>query len=374
MLCVFSASVPATTAYPAGAHMPGMYPGDLLHSVARYVASKVSISGASNREDGQASNSLGLVSDDLGWSEHRLGLHYRDRSSHRDEQEFSAWTLSYGLTVADIDLGIEFRNRDSRGVKEGDAGRIDTESERNVLTVDGRKPVFSWRGISMSGVFSHSTGGSRVADATGWMEQSQYQISKFGVEIEKSHEWPTGLWSSANLRAVSGVDSRQEVDNLGSDYITDQFRKIALSASLSKKVLAWTLGIDGRYQFAPTNLPSAEQLQIAGEALSSGFHGQYRTADEGGWLRLQAGSPGLPIPVLYGAHSYLQISLLRSWAPGVKDEAQSDGGASVGELSLQLDADDFVAAMSVGKMLTASAPSLTRISRPNVSLSLFLTL
>lgn len=374
ILCVLSASAHANAASLTGAQLPGLYPGDLLHSVARFVASKVSISGASNRDDFQASNNLGLVSDDLGWSEHRLGLHYRDRASHRDGQEFSAWTFSYGLTVADINLGIEFRNRDSRWAKESEAGRFDTQSEQKALTIEGSRPMFSWHGVSMNSVFSHSTGDSRVADATGWAEKSQYQISKFGVEVQKSHEWLSGLWSSANLRAIRGVDSRQEFDALGSDFTTDQFRKIALSASLSTDVRAWRLGIDGRYQFSPTSLPSSERLQIAGRALSSGFHGQSRSANEGGWLRVQAGSPGVSVPILYGAQSYLQLSLLRSWTPGREAESRPDGGASVGEVSLQLDAEDFVATMNVGKMLTVTDPTMTRASRPNVSFSLFLTL
>lgn len=349
-------------------------PGDLLHSVARYLSSRVDVSGRSIRDGNQASNDLGLVSDDLVWSEHRLGLSYRDHHSRRDSKEFSSWALNYGFNLAKIDLDIAVRNRESAGLKEGDEGRFETRNELRTLTVSGRRDLYSWHGIAMSSVFSHSSGDSREADAMGSEEESQYQISKFGFELASNRHWPLGFRSSTNVRAIGGIDSRQTLDEQGRDATSDRFQKVAVAAALNTEVRNWRFGLDGRYQIAPGPLPSSERLQLAGSGLSRGFHGQTRSAYEGGWLRVQADSPQVPVPVFYGAQSYLQLSLLRSYSPDSGLESRPGGGASVGELSLQLDADDFMAAMSVGKMLTVSDPAMTRISRPSVSLSVLLSL
>jgi len=374
ILCMFPISVVAAPVEFSNEGARGVVPGDLLHSVARYLSSRVDVSGRSTRDGNQATNDLGLVSDDLVWSEHRLGLTYRDHHSRRDSKESSAWALNYGFNVAKIDLDIAVHSRESAGVKDIEEGRFDTESERRTITVTGRRDLYSWRGFAMSSLFSHSSGDARVADALGGEEESQYQISKFGVEVAKQQQWPLGFWSSANVRAIGGVDSRQTLDEQGRDATSDRFQKVSVAAELNTDIRNWRLGLDGRYQIAPGPLPASERLQLAGAGLSRGFHGQTRSAYEGGWLRVQADSPQVPMPVFYGAQSYLQLSLLRSYTPGSESNSRPGGGASVGELSLQLDADDFMAAMSVGKMLTVSDPAMTHVSRPSVSLSVLLSL
>lgn len=374
VLCICPVSIFAAPAEFPYADSSGLVPGDLLHSVARYLSSRVDVSGRSTRTGDRASNDLGLVSDDLVWSEHRLGLTYQDQLSRRDSRESSSWALNYGFHVAKVDLDIAMHNRESAGVKDGEEGRIESQSERRTLTVSGRRNLYSRRGIALTSLFSHSSGDSRVADDMGGEEHSQYQISKFGVELAKQQQWPFGVWSSANLRAIGGVDSRQTLDEQGRDATRDRFQKLSVAAELNTEIRNWRFGLDGRYQVAPDSLPPSERLQLAGPGLSQGFHGQTRSAYEGGWLRVQADSPQVPVPVFFGAQSYLQLSLLRSYTPGTDADSRTGGGASVGEVSLQLDAEDFMASMSVGKMLTVSDPAMTRISRPSLSLSVLLSL
>ena len=375
VLCIYPVSIVAAPAEFSYADSSGLVPGDLLHSVARYLSSRVDVSGRSTRTGDQASNDLGLVSDDLVWSEHRLGLSYQDHLSRRDSSESSSWALNYGFHVAKVDLDIAVHNRESAGVKDAEEGRFERQSERRVLTVSGRRNLYSKGGIALTSLFSHSSGDHRVADDIGGEEQSHYQISKFGVELAKRQQWPLGVMSSANLRAIGGVDSRQTLDEQGRDATRERFQKVSVAAELNTEIRNWRFGLDGRYQMAPSSfLPPSERLQLAGPGLSQGFHGQTRSAYEGGWLRVQADSPQIPVSVFYGAQSYLQLSLLRSYTPGTDADSRAGGGASVGELSLQLDAEDFMAAMSVGKMLTVSDPAMTHTSRPSLSLSVLLSL
>lgn len=351
-------------------HSASSYPGELLPSVARYVASKVNVTGSSVHDDDRSDGSLGFVSEDLGASRQRIGVNYRDSVSRRENRDSSSLVLNYGFSLSNFDFGMQVENTESNGVAVGDGNRFDSESEYSAYKLDGSRALLSWRGFTVNSLFSHSAGTSSVADATGWEEDVQYQISKFGVEVREDHELVAGLRSSASLRAFSGVEARAATGSLGHSHTDEQFQKVALSASLSRDVHNWTLGVGGQYQFAENDVPSSERVQVAGPSLAMGFNGQARYAAEGGWLRLQAGSPSFRVPVFSGLNSSVEMSLLRGWTPGVASEGQQEAGASVGEVSLKLDSRDFEAAFSVGKMLAVSDPEMSLPSRPDISLSI----
>lgn len=373
-LCVFSGYASVASA-GGGVHEPTvLYPGHLFNSVASYLASTVSVSGSSSRDDDRAHSSLGLVSDDLGWSRHRLGFSYRDTVSRRENLESSSLSFNYGLSLSKFDIGMEMENSDYAGVTEGNGNRFDAQSKRDVFRVKGSRPVAAWNGFAVRSLFSHATGSSSVADETGWEEDAQYQISKFGLEIREDHQLMAGLSSSTSVKAITGVNRRQTVNNHGESATSDQFSKVLVSASVSRAIDRWVLGVGGRYQFAPTELPSSEKFKVAGSSLASGFNGQARYATEGGWFRLQADSPTYRMPVLSGVKSSLQFSVLRGWTPGSEALNEPEGSASVGEVALQLDSRDFLASVSVGKMLSESDPQMRFARRPDVSLSIYFDL
>lgn len=371
VLCISLINVGAASGYEGVNGAAEAYPGELLPSVARYVASKVHVSGSSSHDDDRTSGSLGLSSDDLGWSKHRLGLNYHDSVSRRENLESSSLLLKYGLSVLDFDVGMEFENSDWAGVSLGEGSRFDAESEHDAFRISGSRPLLSWRGFSLSSLFKHSSGTSNLADATGWEEETHYQISKLGLEVREDHELWAGLQSSTSLKAFGGVEAREIVNTSGQNDTEDQFRKLALSASIHRDVHDWTLGLGGQYQFAGEDLPSAEKIQIAGSSLAMGYSGQSRYATEGGWLRLQADSPKFRVPVFPGFHSSVEMAVLRGWTPGEASEGRQEGGASVGEVSLKLDSRDFYAALSVGKMLAVSDPDIDLPKRPDLSFSIF---
>ncbi|MDK9557648.1 ShlB/FhaC/HecB family hemolysin secretion/activation protein [Marinobacter sp. M216] len=371
ILCISLINIGAASGYEGASGPAGGYPGELLPSVARYVASKVQVTGSSNHDDERTYGRVGLASDDLGWSKQRIGLNYQDTVSRRENLESSSLVFNYGLSVSNFDIGMEFENSDWTGVSVGEGNRFDSQSEHDVFRIKGSRPLVSWRGFSLNSLLNHASGTSSMANATGWAEETQYQISKLGLEVREDHELLAGLRSSTSLRAFGGVETRDVTNTSSHNYTEDQFRKIALSASIHRDIHDWSLGLGGQYQFAGKDLPSAEQIQIAGSSLAMGYSGQAKYAAEGGWLRLEAGSPKFRIPVFPGTQSSVQMAMLRGWTPGNEPDGLQEGGASVGEVSLKLDSRDFYAALSVGKMLAVSDPELTLPSHPDLSFSIF---
>lgn len=370
MMCIspgllWAASLPAIDG-PAST----VYPGDLLQSVTKYVASKVSFSGTSNQSSDHFNGSLDLVSNDLIWSQHQFGISYRDSVISRDGEESSGLKLNYGFELSDIALRMQFETSDHSGVSVASGNRFGSQSENQLFKVAGRSPWFTWYGLKFNSVFSHSVGTQNTFEDNDWKEDSLHQTSKLGLEYSDERTFWPGLTSSTRIAAFGGFDVREEDGGDGYWEERDQFQKVAVSASLRQELSSWTLDLGGRYQFANSDLPASEWLKVAGSSLSYGYNGQSRTAPEGGWLRLQAGSPSFFLPIFTGIRSSFQMSVLRGWTPMLDATDDHSGGASVGELSVQFASRDFRAAMSVGKMLGASEDLVPIASSPDVSLSL----
>jgi len=350
------------------------YPGDLLQSVTRYVASKVSVSGTSNQSRDHFNGSLNLVSNDLIWSQHQFGITYYDSVIPKEGKETSELKLNYGFAVSDIALRMNFETNDRSDVSVASDYRFGSRSEGQLFRLEGRSPWFTWHGLRFNSVFSHSVGTNSVFEDNDWKEDSLHQTSKMGLEYSEDRSFWPGLTSSTRIAAFSGVDIREEESGNGSSEAREQFQKLALTTSLRQELYNWTLDLGARYQFASSDLPSSEWLKIAGPSLSHGYNGQSRSAPEGGWLRLQAGSPGFYLPVFTGVRSSFQMSVLHGWTPVLDATDDRSAGASVGELSMQFASRNFQAAMSVGKMLGASEDLVPIASSPDVSLSVIIGL
>jgi len=135
-------------------------------------------------------------------------------------------------------------------------------------------------------------------------------------------------------------------------------------------VLSWNVGLNGRYQFAPDDLPSSEYLGIAGPSMMRGFNGQSVRVAEGGWLRMNARSPSYHWPFASELNSAITFSLLQGWAPYSAAQSDRFGSTSTGEISLQLYSRDFHADMSIGQMLNASNAALLMPTSPDLSFSI----
>lgn len=346
-----------------------LYPADLLKSVTRYVASHVKFSGNSSQTDDKAHGRINLTSNNLIWNHHVLGLNFSDSAAREGSAESTTLALRYSFPLAGSNIRVDLENRDYAGAVNDSGERFDARGERRNLQVTGIRPLWSWQDIKVGSVFSHASGTESAFEDSVWVEDTTHQLSSFGLEGRASRELVGGFYASTSLTAVGGVDSEEVHSASGQTSDADGFHKLSVAASLSREVLSWNLGLKGRYQIAPGDLPSSERIAIAGSRLMRGFNGQSVKVAEGGWLRMNARSPGYHWPYTSELNSSITLSLLQSWAPYSSAQSDRFGSVSTGEISLQLYSRDFRADMSVGQMLDASNIALLMPTQPDLSFS-----
>ncbi|MFP3978268.1 ShlB/FhaC/HecB family hemolysin secretion/activation protein [Marinobacter sp. KMM 10035] len=347
-----------------------LYPADLLQSVTQYVASHVEFSGDSNQSNDRSDGRLNLTSNSLIWSQHVLGLNFSDSVAREGSAESTTLALRYSFPLAGSDFRIDLENRDYAGAVNGSGQRYDSFGAQRNLRVTGKRGLWSWQGIEVGSLFSHSSSKRSAFEDEVWIEDAAHSLSSVGLQGRASRKLIGGFYATTSLTAIGGLDSEETIGASGYSSDSDGFHKLAVAASLSREVLSWNLGLNGRYQFAPGDLPSSEYMVVAGPSLMRGFNGQSVRVIEGGLLRMNARSPGYHWPFASELNSSITFSLLQGWAP--YSEAQSDrfGSTSTGEISLQLYSRDFRADLSVGQMLNASNTALLMPTSPDLSFSI----
>lgn len=371
--CVVAGQASATSERsPAQSPLWDLYPADLLQSVTRYVASHVELSGNSHRNNNEADGQLNLSSDSLIWSQHVLGLDFSDSVAREGSAESTTLAFHYSFPLAGSRFQIDLKNSDYAGVVNSAGHRYDARGEKRNLKVTGNRSLWSWQGIKLDSVFSHTSGSSTAFEDSAWVEDTTYQLSSFGLQGSASRELIGGFYATTSLTAIGGLDSRQTVNLAGHENDDDGFHKLALAASFSREVMSWNLGLSGRYQFAPEDLPSSEYLSIAGPSLMRGFNGQSVRVVEGGLLRLNARSPGYHWPFASELNSSFSLSLLQGWAPYSAAQSDRFGTTRTGEISMRLYSRNFRADMTVGQMLDASNTALLMPTSPDLSFSVTL--
>lgn len=342
---------------------------NLLRSVSSYLASQLEFSGNSDQSNDSANGRLNLSGNNVIWSSHDVALDFRDSVSREDGVQSQSLVFRYSFPVAGSDLHLALKDSDHVGVVETGGQKLDAQSEYQSLTLSGSRPLWSWQGLKLNSVFSHSTGISSAYEDSVWVSDSRHQLSSFGMRCSGERELPGGFMAGSSLTALAGWESRETVNDNGLTSEAARYHKLALTASLNRSFYTWDLGVHGRYQFAPEDLASSEYLQIAGPSMMRGFNGQSLSVSEGGWVRLNARSPGYPLPFSDAVNSYFTLSVLKGWASESvrgRDRFQ----ASTGEISLRLQGQGFHASMSVGQILDLSGQAMQRPANPDVSLSM----
>ncbi len=344
-------------------------PDRLFKSVTNYLSPRLKLSGSSNHDNDRAKGRLKLAGSNIIWSRHDLALDFRDSVARRDQAESKTFRFRYSLPVGGSNLKFAVENSEHAGAVDNSGIRQNAYGEYQGVTFSGSRPFWSWQGIKVDSVFSHSTGTKRSYEDSVWVSDSSHQLSSFGLKCAGKRQLPGGFLAGTRLTALGGMEYRESVTPTTRNSESSRYHKLAVSASLSRAVYRWNMGINGRYQFAPEDLVSTEELQIAGPSMMQGFNGQSLYVAEGGWVRLDARSPGYMIPFVSSIHSNVMFSLLKGWAPssGGREEAFN---ASTGEIALQLQSPDFEARMSVGRLLDVSGPPMDKPSRPDVTLSM----
>lgn len=348
-------------------------PDRLLKSVASYLEPRLKFSGSSNHDNERARGRLILAGSNIIWSSHDLVLDFRDSVARRDQAESKTIRLRYSLPVAGSQLKFSVENSEHVDVEDSAGLRTDSQSEYQGMKLSGNRPLLSWEGINVDSVFSHSTVSKRAYKDSVWASDTSYQLSSFALRCSGKRQLLGGFLAGTNLTALSGREYRESVTTATRSYESNRYHKLALSASLNRGIYNWDMGLKGRYQFAPEDLVSAEELQIAGPSMMHGFNGQSLHVAEGGWVRFDARSPGYAIPFMDTIHSNIIVSVLKGWAPssGGGDESFN---ASTGEVALQLHRPGFEASMSVGRILDVSGTEMDKPSRPDVSFSMSLAI
>lgn len=355
---------------PAESPLWDLYPTDLVQSVTRYVASHVEFSGDSRQTSDKADGRINLVSNNLIWSQHVLGLNFSDSIAREGSAESTSLALRYSFPLAGSNFRIDLENGDYSGEASGSGLRYDTRGARRNFKITGNRPLWSWRNLEVSSVFSHISSSSSAFEDSLWVEDAAHRLSSFGLHGSASRELFGGVYATTSLMVVGGMDSEEISSSSGKSSDSEGFHRFALAATFSKDVLSWRLGLNGRYQFAPEDLPSSEYLGIAGPGMMRGFNGQSVRVAQGGWLRMNARSPGYHWPFASELNSSITFSLLQGWAPYSAVQSDRFGSASTGEISVQLYAKDFQADMRIGQMLNASNTALLMPTSPDLSFSI----
>ncbi|WP_273207878.1 ShlB/FhaC/HecB family hemolysin secretion/activation protein [Marinobacter subterrani] len=346
-----------------------LYPENLLKSVSRFLASHLQFSGNSDQSDEQAKGRLNLAGNNVIWSSHDIALDFRDSASRQDGSDSQTLVFRYSLPVAGTDFQLAMEDSRHSGVVESAGQQLDAQGEYEGLTISGSRSLWSWQGLQLDSLFSHSKGTSRSFEESMWVSDSTHEISRLGLRCSGERELPGGFMAGSSLTALGGWETRESLSTTGFSSEGNRFHKLALSASLNRSFYTWDLGVAGRYQFAPDALASSEYLQIAGPSMMQGFNGQSMYVSEGGWVRLNARSPGYSMPFTDAVNSFLMVSVLKGWAStsGVGEERFR---ASTGEISLRLQGQGFHASMSVGQVLDLSGQAMQRPASPDISLSM----
>lgn len=369
--CAPASAVSIAEKFPLNPAGWNLYPEDLLRSVTSYLASTLKFSGATDQTNDSADGRLRVAGSNMILSRHDISLDFRDSVSRRSDGDFKSLTFQYSFPVAGVDFALVLEDSENGGVTTKAGQQVDAHEEYSRLNLSGSRALLSWNAFELDSVFSHSSGTSHRYEESVWISDTSHQLSSFGVRCSGKTGIAGGFQAGTIVSAMGGQENRESISGSGVTSERTSFHKLMLGASLSRSFYAWDFGLDGRYQLAPEDLASSEYLLVAGPSMSQGFNGQSMYVSEGGWVRVNARSPGYSLPFFNSVNSYVSISVLKGWAPTSVTDGQGFG-ASTGEVSLRLQGRGFYASMNVGQILDLSGEAMQRSSSPNVSLSMSL--
>lgn len=369
--CAPASAISMAEKWPLNPAGWNLYPEDLLKSVTSYLASTLKFSGATDQTNDAADGRLSVAGSNMILSSHDISLDFRDSVSRRSDGDFQSLAFQYSFPVAGFDFALTLEDSEHGGVTTKAGQKVDARDEYRGLKLSGSRALLSWSAFEMDSVFSHSSGTSHRYEESVWISDTSHQLSSFGVRCSGNMEMVGGFQAGTIVTAMGGLENRESASVSAVSSERTRFHKLMLGASLSRSFYAWDLGLDGRYQLAPEDLASSEYLLVAGPSMSQGFNGQSMYVSEGGWVRMNARSPGYSLPFFNSMNSYVSVSVLRGWAPTSETDGQGFG-ASTGEVSLRLQGKEFHASVNVGQILDLSGEAMRRPTGPDVSLSMSL--
>lgn len=367
--CAPVSAVSLADAVPENLAVWTYYPEGLLRSVTHYLASTLQFSGDSVHTKDSANGRLRMAGNDMILSRHDIALDFEDSFSRKEGGELQSLAFRYGFPLGGVDVDLTVKESEQYFATARSGQQVDARIDYRGLDVSGSRALWSWDGFEVDSVFSHATGTSDWFEESAWTSETEHQLSSFAVRCSGQRELAGGFRAGSMMVALAGFERLQTTTETDISEQSSGFYRLTLGASLNRSWHAWDLGVQGRYQVAPPELASSQYLQVAGPSMMQGFNGQSLYAAEGGWLRMNARSPGYAVPFTSALSSRLTFSVLRGWAPAPAAGLQRFE-ASSGEIALQLEGRGFHASMSVGQILELSGQAMERPDVPDVSLSL----
>lgn len=97
------------------------------------------------------------------------------------------------------------------GVANNAGMRQDSRSEYQGLKLSASRPFWSWQGIKVDSVFSHSAGTKRSFKESEWVSDSSHSLSSFGLRCAGKQELPGGFVAGTGLTALGGTEHHESV-------------------------------------------------------------------------------------------------------------------------------------------------------------------
>ncbi len=333
--------------------------------------STLSVTGNSILSDDEMNGSLGVSADGLVFREHLLGVVFDRNSRAREGARRESLFASYSFPLKGNYFALSTRKNSRYSDQVSDTLRKQVHVLSDETNFSVRRALFGWQGLQFDSVLRHRTRESRRMLQGEWAGTTAAQVSSLGMSGKRELIQLYG-WDAATMVAFSrglSINSRQAPTQ--ADYRhSENFYKMLLGGSLGRELSDWHLGLSGRYQTGTDQLPAAEQIRVAGSQLLEGFAGNSHTAASGGWLRIDADTPGFNFPFISGVRAGVRLSLLRGWADVHSTRYDRYLNADAGELSLQLRTRYMRASTSIGRVLGDSPLLPDAADSPNFRLSL----
>ncbi|WP_336366689.1 ShlB/FhaC/HecB family hemolysin secretion/activation protein [Marinobacter sp. C2H3] len=367
---VSQAGLPAVPLPPAGQWVSEA--ASALDAVSDYLSPRLSVSGDTRQGDDQTAGDLNLVGRDILVSQNTLDLHFSHSASRKLGDQQQSLTVNYTMPLAGNEWQFSAERRQYQNVLRETDRQLDGSGQYRGVHVSSSRNLGSLAGIGFRQIAQYS--GSHVSDyeQSQWVGDTRRQHSSVGLQCAVDGSLPGGLAASAQVTAVGGVQYEQVVSADDSQAYRNRYQKLALDASAGRPWHRWHLGVRGRYQLAPGDLPDDEQIQVGGAGLMSGFDGHTVYGAEGGWVRMQALSPTYGLPLMDRFRSRISVAVMQGWSPVGDAHDRRFASVSAGEVSLTLRARKMSANLTVGRLLESDRPDLAVPARPDVSLSLVL--
>lgn len=336
--------------------------------------SKVRLSGMSAHTSEQFRGRVDVDASGLTFSGHSMGVEFRNGTKRQADSQLDYLGLRYAFPFEGSQVLLNASHRTYQDTTTSGGARVPESGRRRSMSLMITRPLFSFHRIRFDSTFRHLTRETDEYQAGAWQSNDLDRRSSFSLKAATRRELEAGLLLQTRLDARIGTEYQSTRESSCLDESDVNYRKLAVSSSLSRGLLKWRIALDGHYQFAGEPLPDSEQITVVSSSLLRGFADNSLSSSEGGWLKVNAQSPMFEIPFTGKTKTQLRLATLRGWVAESSRSANDSARASAYEASLLMRSGEFNAALTVGKMFEAAGHAFEAPTSPDVSFAMALKL